>query len=65
MIFEMRKTSAISELLLIFVSCKPCIKSDSDTNQANPQKKYQAKAPPTQTFGQEAFEDIDQQKLDG
>lgn len=56
----MRKITAIFGLLLIFISCKPNVKSDSDTkSQANPEKQYQAKAPPTQAFGKEAFEDIE------
>ncbi len=44
--------------MLIF-SCKPEKKNNTESKEPNIEKGYQVKAPPTQTFGQEAFEASD------
>lgn len=43
-------------ILLLAPSCKTVKKENADNNPIKTEKKYQAKAPPTQSFGKEAFE---------
>jgi hypothetical protein len=41
-------------------SCQQAKKENTDNKETKTEKKYQAKAPPTQSFGAEAFKKIGQ-----
>lgn len=58
---NLRKVKVMSKIVLVIgivilaFSCKPISKKSTGGSQTTTEKKYQAKAPPTQPFGKEAF----------
>ena len=59
----MNKVLSIVGIILLTFSCQQAKKENTDNSQLKSEKKYQAKAPPTQTFGKEAFEESDHTTL--
>ncbi|MCF1753374.1 MBL fold metallo-hydrolase [Mariniradius sediminis] len=59
----MNKTLLILVIISLTSSCQQAKKGKTEDNQLMTEKKYQAKAPPTQTFGKEAFEESDKTTL--
>ena len=59
----MKKISLISVLIVLMFSCKTEKNKKTDETKASTEKKYQAKAPPTQPFGKEAFGESDKTTL--
>ena len=57
------KILLILVVVLLTSSCQQAKKENTDNNQLKIEKRYQAKAPPTQTFGNEAFEESDSTTL--
>lgn len=47
----MNKVLTIVGIILLTFSCQQAKKENTDNSQLKSEKKYQAKAPPTQTFG--------------
>ena len=59
----MNKILLILGILIMAVGCQSEKKENSDNKETKTEKKYQAKAPPTQFFGKEAFEESDKTTL--
>ncbi len=53
----MNKVLLILGIVVMAFSCKSEKRENKDDSEIKTEKKYQAKAPPTQTFGKEAFEE--------
>jgi L-ascorbate metabolism protein UlaG (beta-lactamase superfamily) len=59
----MNKVLLILVTVLMVFSCQQAKKQNSDNKEIKTEKKYQAKAPPTQFFGEEAFQESDNTTL--
>lgn len=59
----MKKALFLALISLLAFSCKSKKISNTENETVNSEKKYQAKAPPTKTFGKEAFEESDKTTL--
>ena len=59
----MNKILLLLAVILLTFSCQQGKKEKTEDNQQETEKKYQAKAPPTQSFGKEAFEESDSTTL--
>lgn len=61
--YTMQKISLIFVLIVLMFSCKSEKNKKTDETKVSIEKKYQAKAPPTQPFGKEAFDESDNTTL--
>jgi L-ascorbate metabolism protein UlaG (beta-lactamase superfamily) len=59
----MNKILLILVVTLLTFSCQQSKKEKTEENQLETEKEFQAKAPPTQSFGKEAFEESDSTTL--
>ena len=59
----MNKILLLLAVILLTFSCQQGKKEKTEDNQQKTEKKYQAKTPPTQSFGKEAFEESDSTTL--
>ena len=55
----MNKILLILVIVLMVFSCQQAKKENIDNKEIKIEKKYQAKAPPTQSFAAEAFKESD------
>ena len=59
----MNKILLILVIVLMVFSCQQAKKENTDNKETKVEKNYQAKAPPTQFFGEEAFQESDSTTL--
>ena len=55
----MNRILLILVIVLMVFSCQQTKKENTDNKETKTEEKYQAKAPPTQSFGAEAFKESD------
>jgi L-ascorbate metabolism protein UlaG (beta-lactamase superfamily) len=59
----MNKILLILVIVFVVFSCQQAKKENTDNKEIKTEKKYQAKAPPSQPFGEEAFQESDSTTL--